>query len=293
MKSILLTRYPLLVAKRGTVLLLTFLVMTTLSTITASFLYLTSIQTKAGGYDMVSAKALWLAEAGLQQAIWNLKTPVGSGGQGEDWTTTGTTENLGNGSYAMVVERWDFALAVNGASASASSSQGSNVAANAIDGSDTTYWETTSQPSVGNPEEIIILFPYPLTINKVRFLVPAGTEHTPKNYTWGVSSDGVSYTTVVTVNNNTARDVTDTFSAVSNVNYLKLNVTIVGIIIPPGGPPGTVRVRIATLEAIGAKITSTGTVSGLNRKIAQTAVADDATQTAYDEIDWHEVVPPA
>ncbi len=277
--------------QKGVILVFTFIILATLTAIVVAFLSMTSIQAKGSGYDIVSHKALWLAEAGLQKAVWNLKTPVGSGGQGENWTTTGITENLGSGSYTMKVARWDFALAVNGASASASSSEGGNVAANAIDGSDTTYWETTSQPSVGNPEEITILFPYPLTINKVHFFVPTGTEHTLKNYTWKVSSDGVSFTTVVTVNNNSARDVTDTFSAAANVNYLKLNITTVGIITPPGGPPGAARVRIATLEAIGSKVTSTGTVALLNRQLERTFVADDATQTASDEIDWNEIVP--
>jgi len=277
--------------RRGVVLILTFIILTTLTVIVVAFLSLTSIQIKAGGYDIVSQKALWLAEAGIQKAIWDLKTPIGSGGQGENWITFGTTENLGGGNYMMVVERWDFALAANGSSATASSNQGTNVAGNAIDGNDTTYWESTAQPSVGNPQEIVISFSYPLTINKVRFFVPNGTEYTPKNYTWEVSTNGVSYTTVVTANNNSARDVTDTFSAAANVNYLKLKVTVVGIITPPAGPPGVPRVNIATLEAIGSKITSTGTVSGLKRKITQTVVADDATQTAFDEIDWNEIVP--
>ncbi len=271
-------------AKRGTVLILTFIVMVTLTAITAAFLYMTSTQLKGSGYDVASSKALWLAEAGLQKAIWYLKTPTGSGGQGEGWTTAGTTENLGAGSYTIVVERWDFALAANGTSASASSSNGSNVAANAIDGNDSTYWQSRNKPSPGNSEEIIITFPYTLTINKVRFLVPAGSsQQAPKDYTWQVSSDGVSYTIVASRNSNNDSDVTDTFTAASNVNYLKLNVTKIG-----GGSQG---VRIATLEAIGSKITSTGTVSVMNRKIAQTVVADDATQTAADEIDWNEIVP--
>ena len=69
----------------------------------------------------------------------------------------------------MAVERWDFGLAAHGASASSSSAQGANAAANAIDGNDATYWESVNQPTPANPEEIIIAFPYALTINKVRF----------------------------------------------------------------------------------------------------------------------------
>ena len=40
----------------------------------------------------------------------------------------------------MAAERWDFGLASHGAPACSSSEQGANVAANAIDGNDATYW---------------------------------------------------------------------------------------------------------------------------------------------------------
>ncbi len=275
--------------KKGVILILTFVVMATLTVIVAAFLYMTSIQTRGAGYDIVSSKALWLAEAGIQKAIWNLKTPVASGGKGEDWITTGTTESLGDGNYNMVVKRWDFALAVNGASASGTYAEAGKEPAKAIDNNDATYWESAEKPKpgVGNFDkspEIIITFPYVLIINKVRFLVPAGSsQQAPKDYTWDVSSNGVSYTTVASGNNNNNIDVTDTFSAASNVKYLKLKVTKI-----VGGSDG---IRIATLETIGAKITSTGTISPISRKVVRTAVADDATQTAFHQIDWNEIVP--
>ncbi|TAN62597.1 discoidin domain-containing protein [bacterium] len=270
--------------QKGAVLVLTFIIMASLTAIAVSFLYMNSIQTKAMGQDISGAKALWLAEAGLQKAIWNLKTPISVGGQGEDWTTPGVTEGLGGGSYVMAVARWDFALSANGSSAAATSEQGSNVAANAIDGSDDTYWESQNKPSSGNPQEIIIAFPYSLIINKARFLVSSGlSQQRPKDYSWQVSADGVSYSVVLDVNNNNSLDVVDTFAAASNVKYLKLQVTKTG-----GGPDG---VAVAALEAIGAKITSTGSAYDISRKIEQTTVADDATQTAYNEKDWNEIVP--
>ena len=278
-------------AKKGTALLLTFIILTTLTAVVIAFLYLSSLRLKGSGYDISDSQALWLAEAGLQKAVWNLKTPVAGGGQGENWVSAGTTENLGSGSYVMVVSRWGFALAANGSSASSSSAQGVNVAANAIDGDDATYWESVNQPTPANPEEIIIAFPYTLIINKVRFLISAVSDMSPRNYTWEVSTDGVAYAIVVNVNNNVNPDVTDTFTAAANVNYLKLKVTSVGVVVPPRGPPGSPSVRIATLEAIGAKITSIGSVHEISRKIEQTVIADDATQTAFDEIDWNEIVP--
>jgi len=266
--------------QRGAVLILTFIILTILTAIVVAFLSLTSIQTKSAGYDIASHKALWLAEAGFQKAVWYLKTPAGSGGQGENWTTPGTTETLGNGSYAMAVDRWNFALADNGASAYATSEQGGNTAPKAIDGKNGTFWQGDT-PTVANPQDLIITFPYTLTINKVCFLASTSARR-PKDYSWQVSTDGINYTSVLSIVDNTSLDVTNTFTAVSNVNYLKLRITA------NGGGSG---VRIATLEAIGSKITSTGTVSVMNRKIAQTAVADDATQTAFDQIDWNEIVP--
>lgn len=277
----------------GVVLISTFIVLIAMTAVTAGFLYMISIQTKGIGWDIPSSKALWLAEAGIQKAIWNLKTPTGSSGQGEDWTTTGTTESLGDGSYTMVVTRYDFALAINSSSASASSSASGQGASNAIDGDDGTYWQSATKPTPDDPDkppqEIIITFPYPLTLNKVRFLVPSdSSQQKPKDYTWEVSSNGTSYTTVVTETNNSDMDVTDTFTAQTNVSYLKLRVSkITG---------GSIGVRIATLEAIGSKITSTGTVSSLSRKVEQKVVADDASpqnQVAYDQIDWTEIVPAA
>lgn len=279
MKELSSNRYKLS-AEKGMVLLLTFIMITALTAIVVAFLYMSSTQLKGSGYDVASNKALWLAEAGVQKAIWNLKTPVGSGGQGEDWTTAGTTETLGNGNYTMAVDRWDFALTANGSSASATSQQGGNGPAKAIDGSDGTFWQGDT-PTVANPQDLIITFPYTLTINKVRFLASTSARR-PKDFSWQVSTDGINYTSVLSIVNNTSLDVTNTFTAVSNVNYLKLRITA------NGGGSG---VRIATLEAIGSKITSTGIVSVMNRKVAQTVVADDATQIAADEIDWNEIVP--
>lgn len=270
--------------EKGVALILTFIILTTLTAIVVAFLSMTSIQTKGSGYDIISSKALWLSEAGIQKAIWNLKTPTSQGGQGEDWTTTGTTEPLGSGSYTMKVERWDFALADNGSTATASSSKPGSGPARAIDGNNNTRWQSGNVPSSPSPESITITFPYTLTINKVRFFLASQfSQNRPKDYSWQVSTDGTSFTTVATVTNNNNTDVTDTFTAASNVNYLRLMVTATG---------GTNKeVMLGTLEAVGSKITSTGTVSSLNRKIEQTVVADDATQTAFDEIDWNEIVP--
>ncbi|MDP3730512.1 MAG: discoidin domain-containing protein [Candidatus Omnitrophota bacterium] len=280
-----------LASKKGIVLILTFIIMTVLTIITLAFLYMISGQARASGYDMDSSKALWLAEAGMQKAVWNLKTPVSGGGQGENWVTAGTTESLGSGSYTMKTERWDWALASNGASAAASSSASGRTPDLAVDNNDATYWQSASKPVPGSPQYITVTFPYALTINRVRFFVPSGSsQQAPKDYDWQVSTDGITYTNAKSVNGSTATDVTNEFTAAANVNYLRLNVSKID-----GGSVGCI---IAALEAVGSKITSTGSSGAVSRQAVRTAavhdgvvVVADGNSTVYNQIDWDEIVP--
>ncbi len=284
----------------GSVMVMVLALTILLISLAGGFLYATGVFIGNSGWEETDAQVLWLAEAGMQKAVWNLKTPAGSGGQGESWTTVGTTQNLGGGTYTMVVERWDFALASNGATASDNPAQtNSSIGpAKAIDGDNSTYWESHGQPGEeeddnDGPQDLIITFPYTLTLNKVHFVSPSSGAR-PTDYSWDVSSDGVTYTTVLTVSNNGATDVTDTFSVAANpaaasVKYLRLRTTRDG----PGNPQ---RVRISLLEAIGSRVTSTGTVtvSGNNytRSVRQAFVTDDASpqnQVAYKEPDWLEL----
>jgi hypothetical protein len=252
---------------RGSVLIMALALVILLVSLVGGYLFTVGALVANSGWEETDAKTLWLAEAGLQKAIWNLKTPAGSGGQGEGWTTAGTTENLGDGTCTMVVERWDFALAANGAAASDNPPQtsASKAPAKAIDGNASTYWESKNEPDEDDPQDLIVTFPYLLTINKVRFIA-ANADRAPEDYTWDVSTDGITYTTAKTVNGNGSADRTDTFSAQSSVNYLRLRTT-----------DAEKKLRIKTLEAIGSKITSTGTltVTGqtYTRTVSQTVVA--------------------
>lgn len=274
-------------------LIMTLALVILLTSLVGGFLYAAGTYVLNSGWEETDAKLLGLAEAGLQKAIWNLKTPVSGAGQGENWTTAGTTENLGDGSYTMVVIRYDFALAANGASASDDPAQTNSSVGppKAIDGSDSTYWESLEEPKNGNPQDLIITFPYPLTLNRVRFLAPSANTR-PRDYEWAVSSDGVSYNTVLDVNNNgnvdSDTDGPDVFSGEPDVQYLRLRTT-------QDGQGGTKRVRVSTLEALGAKVTSTGTITvsgqAYTRAISQTLVADDDTpenEVAYVQPDWSE-----
>jgi len=273
--SIYNTRY-----EKGAVLLFTLVVMITLTSVVGAYLGFVQYSTRSTGAQISDSQAIYLAEAGLQRAIWNLMRTVANDGQGENWTTVGTTENLGDGSYTMVVERWDWALAANDATASSDDSAVGQPATNANDGNDATYWESDGKPQGPKPKNLIIAFPYALTINKVRFLAPT-SDNRPRDYKWQISTDGSIYTDVVTVNNNGSADVTDTFTEQSNVTHLRLRVT-------KAGHPSS-NARVSTAEAVGSKITSTGTVDVINRTVEQTAAIDDSTQVAYGQIDWSEI----
>jgi len=273
------TRY-----EKGAALLFTLIVMITLTSVVGAYLAFVQHCTRSTGAQITDSQAIYLAEAGLQKAIWNLKTPEISGGKGEDWKTAGAEEYLGDVSYIMDVETWDWALAANNATASASSSAPGHDPNKAIDDSNDTWWESADQPGTvqsGKHQEIIINFPYTLTINKVRFLAPT-FENKPSKYTWAVSTDNVTYTEVSDETKGTdTMDETHEFAAVHNVNYLRLRVT-------KSGPPSSNVVKVSTIEAIGSKITVTGTVDGISREIEQTVAVDDASEEAYDQIDWSE-----
>lgn len=89
---------PLLKEKKGIVLLMTFVFMITLTIIVSAFLYMTSVQLRTTEYEVSSSKALWLAEAGIQQVLYNLKTY--SAYRNAPTTVNG---NLGAGSYSTSV----------------------------------------------------------------------------------------------------------------------------------------------------------------------------------------------
>jgi Tfp pilus assembly protein PilX len=84
--------------EKGVILILTFIIMTTLCAVTVAFLYMTSVQTKGTGYDITSAKAFWIAEAGLQQVMYKLKND--SNFYSNPAIVNG---NLGDGSYSVTV----------------------------------------------------------------------------------------------------------------------------------------------------------------------------------------------
>jgi hypothetical protein len=60
--------------KKGLILITTFIIMSVLVVIVGVFLYLVSFQLKSVGIDVLSEKAFWIAEGGIQQAIYKIKS---------------------------------------------------------------------------------------------------------------------------------------------------------------------------------------------------------------------------
>lgn len=82
--------------KKGVILIVVLIFMTTLIVIVEAYLYVVSVQLKSSGYDISNAKALWIAEAGVQMAIYNFKT---NGTYRSSPTSLGG--NLFGGSYSV------------------------------------------------------------------------------------------------------------------------------------------------------------------------------------------------
>lgn len=88
--------------KRGNIML-TFLLISVFALILFSIFFVQGgrLRSVTGGSNYL--KALYIAEAGLNKAMWNLATPVSSGGKGISWRTSGTSESYVGGSYNISV----------------------------------------------------------------------------------------------------------------------------------------------------------------------------------------------
>lgn len=85
--------------RRGIVLLYTFIVMLMISIVAAAFLFLASGRARAVAGEAASAKAFWLAEAGIQRVVYRLMTEPGYRSAPGNIGNTG----LGDGTYSVAV----------------------------------------------------------------------------------------------------------------------------------------------------------------------------------------------
>ena len=102
MNKLQTTNHKLLTSRKGVVIILVLLIMVVLVAVTSAFLYMTSTRTRASGYDIGSARALWLAEAGMQHVLYRLKT---ESGYRDTPTTVSGNLNPEPGSYTVTVAK--------------------------------------------------------------------------------------------------------------------------------------------------------------------------------------------
>ncbi|MFC1766960.1 hypothetical protein ACFLZ2_00180 [Candidatus Margulisiibacteriota bacterium] len=88
--------------KNNTVLLISSLVTAALL-ISIAAAYFTVQKFNKGGRQGGAEKAYYLAEAGLNRAVWYLNTPESQGGKGIKWRTEGAVEEFYPGTYFIVI----------------------------------------------------------------------------------------------------------------------------------------------------------------------------------------------
>jgi cytoskeletal protein CcmA (bactofilin family) len=88
---------------KGFVLPLFLILITVLMAVVGSVTYLSTIGIQSAGNKLEKHKALNIAEAGLNKAIWYLVTHPDEGGKGPEWRTGAFTEKFGGGSYTFAI----------------------------------------------------------------------------------------------------------------------------------------------------------------------------------------------
>lgn len=74
-----------------------FLILVTITIIVGAYLYVVSTQLQSAGYDISNAKALWLAESGVQIVVYNFKT-----NSSYRASPTSLSGNLSGGTYTVL-----------------------------------------------------------------------------------------------------------------------------------------------------------------------------------------------
>lgn len=90
------------VPRKGS-LLLTFVMLMAVSAILFSFIYVVTARTMDIPAKKAGIKAFYIAESGINKAIWYLITSTEAGGRGESWRTSATSESFGGGIFTISV----------------------------------------------------------------------------------------------------------------------------------------------------------------------------------------------
>jgi len=88
------------IGRRGVVLVLTFMIMATVLIVAMAFLFMLNTRSRGTVFDVASHKALWVAEAGLQDVIYRLRTDIAYRND-----PTQVNGSIGDGGYSVTVSR--------------------------------------------------------------------------------------------------------------------------------------------------------------------------------------------
>jgi len=101
--------------EKGMVLLFTLIVMIVLTSVSGAYLGFVQSSTKSTGAQITDAQAFYVAEAGLQKAVWNILTPVPQGGWGKFGAGQSRSEeaSFGAGTYSVTAIRTGNTYTIN------------------------------------------------------------------------------------------------------------------------------------------------------------------------------------
>ena len=202
--------------QEGVVLVFGVILLVALTITVSAYLCLVGSMTKHIGYQVGESQAFYIAEAGIEHALWLLKHGV------EPDNLADEIVPLGNYTVVQVTgSLLTFTV-------TASSNTSGHEAEKGFDGDYATYWESAKVPDTGKKKEQWIQIEFSDTLDLDRVGFRAILEQRPIDYKWEVAGEDGKWRWVVKQNGNTQADVLDTFDLVEGKKYLRLTVTEAG-----------------------------------------------------------------
>lgn len=91
--------------RRGIVLILVFIILVVITIIVIGFLYMMSGQLRSTGVETAGMKAFWLADAGVEQAVYKIKTNTPAGYRSNPANIPSTSLGVDGGTYSVTVSK--------------------------------------------------------------------------------------------------------------------------------------------------------------------------------------------
>ncbi|MFH0876731.1 MAG: discoidin domain-containing protein [Candidatus Omnitrophota bacterium] len=204
----------------GSALVTVFIFSIVLSGLVVAYLDMVGILHQETLHKKNRYRVINMAEAGVNKMAAYLSGTAPDLSTNGSWRGTVTQTEAGQSYTAAVGD-----LLLEGPAISATSSSGANTPWSVMDGSANTYWLSSGSVPQTLTWSLATSGQWTIYVCRTRMLMGSGNQAKfPKDYTWQISTDGLTWTTVVTKTGNTNTDVTDTFT-LQQANYIRLNVT--------------------------------------------------------------------